>query len=93
MNVRSKRLWFLLLLPCVPSGFAVNYALGPSLTTFLVNFFAIMPLAVLASLSLRRVIARIGRALGAIIYVTFRFVSGVSGQLPPASHADLASVT
>ena len=66
--------WFNLLLIFVPAGFAVRYIMGYSLTTFLVNFFAIIPLGYLAEYAIAELILYIGDNWGGLAYITIRSV-------------------
>ena len=64
--------WFNILLVFVPAGFAVNYTKGSSLPTFLVNFFAIVPLSMQAEYAIAELRLRIGENLGGLAYITIR---------------------
>lgn len=64
--------WINILLVLVPAGFAVRYVHGNSLTTFLVNFFAIIPLAIRAEYAMGELTIRIGEKWGGLAYITIR---------------------
>jgi len=66
--------WINVLLPLVPAGFAVHHTRGPSLTTFLVNFFEIIPLSLQAEYAIAELIVRIGENWGGLAYITIRYV-------------------
>jgi Ca2+:H+ antiporter len=63
------RSWINVLLACVPAGFAVNYAQGKSVATFVVNFFAIIPLSILAEYALHEIKLR-GGAIAGFLYIS-----------------------
>ena len=56
----------------VPAGFAVRYTKGPSLATFLVNFFAIIPVSIQSEFAIAELTIRIGDNWGSFAYVTIR---------------------
>ena len=51
----------------------VRYVIGASLTTFLVNFFAIFPLSAAAEMSIVELILRVGENWGGLAYITIRY--------------------
>lgn len=55
--------WINVLLLCVPAGLAVNYVLGPSLSNFIVNFIAIVPLFFMTDLATDDLSKRLGQNL------------------------------
>ena len=63
-----------ILLAFVPAGFAVRYTMGLCLTTFFVNFFAIVPLSFLAESAVSQVILYLGESWGGLAYITIRSV-------------------
>ena len=65
--------WINFLFLLVPAGFAVRYTKGASLTTFLVNFFAIIPLSAAAEMSIAELVLRIGKEWGGLVYITIRY--------------------
>jgi len=64
--------WINVLLFLVPAGFAVRYVYGNSLTTFLVNFFAIIPLSIQAEYAMGELTLRVGEKWGGLAYITIR---------------------
>ena len=67
--------WVSVPLILVRIGFVFNYTQGSSLTTFLVNFFAIVPLSIQAKYATAEFILRIGENWGGLAYITIRQVS------------------
>ena len=63
--------WFLILLPAVPAGFAIKYANLDPITTFAVNFVAIMPLGTLLSVVTEELIIRRGGHEGTVVVISF----------------------
>lgn len=61
--------WVNLLLICVPAGFAVNYTRGKSTETFIINFFAIIPLSKMSEFTLHEIEIR-NESLASFLYVT-----------------------
>jgi len=53
----------------------VNYLYVNSITIFIVNFIAIIPLAVMLSYAITEITLRAGNILGGLLNVTFRYVS------------------
>lgn len=64
--------WVNLLLVFVPAGFALNYTIGPSLATFFINFFAILPLSIAAEYAIAELILNVGENWGGLAYITIR---------------------
>jgi len=64
-----------MLLLAVPVSFMVNYLYANSITIFIVNFIAIIPLAIMLSYATKEIALRAGNILGGILNVTFRYVS------------------
>ncbi|KAL9109685.1 MAG: hypothetical protein Q9227_005723 [Pyrenula ochraceoflavens] len=62
--------WVNLLLLAVPAGFAVRYAIGYSITTFIVNFLATIPLVLLVGFGADEIQIRVGITLGSLISVS-----------------------
>ena len=67
--------WVNVLLLAVPAGFALRYRLGYSITTFVVNFVAGIPLVLLVGLGADEIQVRVGITLGSLINVCARHVS------------------
>ncbi len=68
----------------MPAGFVVRYTKGSSVTTFLVNFFAILPLSFNAEFAIAELILRIGENWGGLAYITIR--SDTQVILIPTTH-------
>ena len=64
-----------MLLPTVPISFIVNYVYINSITIFIVNFIAIIPLTVILSYTTKEIALRAGDILGSLLNATFRYVS------------------
>ena len=64
--------WVNLLFFLVPAGFAVRYTIGDSLATFLLNFFAILPLSSAAEYAIAELMLYIGGHWGGLAYITIR---------------------
>lgn len=67
--------WFNLFLFLVPSGFVVRYTPGQPIATFLVNFFAIVPLSFGAERAISELTLRIGENWGGLAYITIRLAA------------------
>lgn len=63
--------WVNILLVCVPAGFVVNYTRGKSTETFVVNFFAIIPLSAIGEVAMREISMR-NRVLADFLYISLR---------------------
>lgn len=71
--------WLNILFILVPAGISVRYTKGNSLATFLVNFFAIIPLSIQAEYAIAELICYIGGHWGGLAYITIsNFVQIVS---------------
>ena len=57
----------------MPAGFAVRYTSGKSLATFLVNFFAIIPLSSAAEYAIAELTLYVGENWGGLVYITIRY--------------------
>ena len=65
--------WINLLFFIVPNGFAVRYTSGNSLATFLVNFFAIIPLPSAAEYAIAELTLYVGENWNKLVYITIRY--------------------
>jgi hypothetical protein len=61
----------ILLLPCIPAGFAVNYVHTDAAAVFCVNFAAMVPSAAILSSALNEISVRAGDKLSALLNMTF----------------------
>ena len=57
-----------------PAGFAVNYTRQHAVAIFVINFIAIIPLALFVGYVADELILRSGNVVGALINATFRSV-------------------
>jgi Ca2+:H+ antiporter len=64
-----------MLLLTVPVGFIVNYLYINGIAIFIVNFIAIIPLAIIISCATKEIARRAGNILGGLLNATFRYVS------------------
>jgi len=53
----------------------VNYLHVNSITIFIINFIAIIPLAVMLSYATKEIALRAGNILGGLLNATFRYIS------------------
>ncbi|KAF7532319.1 hypothetical protein G7054_g8067 [Neopestalotiopsis clavispora] len=60
----------LLLLPCVPAGIALQFAIGDSIPTFIVNFAALIPLNSLSDLALDEIKLRVTGLGRGFLYIS-----------------------
>jgi len=56
-------------------SFVVNYLYANSITIFIVNFIAIIPLTVMLSCAIKEITLRASNILGGLLNATFRYVS------------------
>jgi len=64
-----------MLLFAVPVGFIINYFHINSITIFIVNFIAIIPLAIMLSYITKEIVLRAGNILSGLLNATFGYVS------------------
>jgi len=64
-----------MLLLTVPIGFIVNYFYVNGIAIFIINFIAIIPLAVMLNYTIKEITLRAGNTLGGLLNVTFRYIS------------------
>jgi len=64
-----------MLLLTVSISFMVNYLYVNGITIFIVNFIAIIPLAVMLSYATKEIALRAGNILGGFLNATFRYIS------------------
>lgn len=64
--------WINLLLVCVPAGITLNFVLGSSIPTFIVNFIAVIPLYSLTDLAMEELDMRLGRVLSIFLNISTR---------------------
>lgn len=72
--------WINVLLIMVPIGFVVNYLHIGDIPVFVINFFAIIPLAAMLSSATEELALRVGETMGGLLNATFGYV----GQSPIA---------
>lgn len=85
--------WANILLALVPAGFAVRYTMGLCLTTFLLNFVAIIPLSFLADYAVSELIMRIGDSWGGLAYITIRSVSALCARVTTKREMQISLTT
>jgi hypothetical protein len=73
--------WINVLLIMVPVGFIVNYLHIGDVPVFVINFFAIIPLAAMLSSATEELALRVGETMGGLLNATFGYVA----QLPSCS--------
>jgi Ca2+:H+ antiporter len=73
--------WINVLLLMVPVGFVVNYLHIGDVPVFVINFFAIIPLAAMLSTATEELALRVGETMGGLLNATFGYV----GQCPPVT--------
>jgi Ca2+:H+ antiporter len=61
----------MILIPCIPAGFVVNYAHSNSITAFCINFAAIAPSAAVLSVATNDLKIRSGEKISALLNQTF----------------------
>lgn len=66
--------WFNVFLPLVPVGFYIKYANSSPVTTFAVNFVAILPLGLMISSCTEELILRLSGFKSMAVIVAFRWV-------------------
>ena len=64
-----------MLLLAIPVGFMVNYFYVNSITIFIVNFIAIIPLTIMLSYATKEIALRAGNTLNSLLNATFGYVS------------------
>ena len=67
--------WFMVLIPFVPAGFAVNYTKRNAATIFICNFFAIIPTNAALGLAVEQLGLYLGDNFEGILSMTFRYLS------------------
>ena len=63
-----------MLLLTIPVGFIVNYLYVNSIAIFIVNFIAIIPLAIIISCATKEIARRASNTLGGLLNATFRYI-------------------
>jgi Ca2+:H+ antiporter len=66
--------WINVLLLMVPVGFVVNYLHIGDIPVFVINFFAIIPLAAMLSTATEELALRVGETMGGLLNATFGYV-------------------
>jgi len=64
-----------MLLLTISIGFMVNYLYINSITIFIVNFIAIIPLTIMLNCTTKEITLRASNILGSLLNVTFRYIS------------------
>jgi len=64
-----------MLLLTIPISFVVNYLYVNSITIFIINFIAIIPLAAMLSYTTKKIALRAGDIVGGLLNATFRYIS------------------
>lgn len=72
--------WVNVLLVCVPAGIVVNNVVGPSLSNFIVNFVAIIPLFFTTDLATDEISKRLGQNLSNFLSISIRLVDRLLGH-------------
>jgi Ca2+:H+ antiporter len=66
--------WINVLLVMVPVGFVVNYIKAGDTVIFVINFFAIIPLAAMLSTATEELALRVGETMGGLLNASFGYV-------------------
>jgi Ca2+:H+ antiporter len=66
--------WINVLLVMVPVGFVVNYIKASDTVIFVINFFAIIPLAAMLSTATEELALRVGETRGGLLNASFGYV-------------------
>lgn len=70
----------ILLLPAIPTGFAVKYTNQSPVATFAVNFFAVIPIGSILDVVTEELVIRRGADEGLVLIVTFGYSSPTLSQ-------------
>lgn len=62
--------WINILLACVPAGITLNFVLGPSISTFIINFIALIPLYFMTDLAMVEIDIRLGRVVSTFLNIS-----------------------
>ena len=73
----------------MPPGFVVRYLKGPSVYTFVVNFVALIPLAIKSEQGVEEMSIHLSETWGNLIYITLRYLASRVREL----YADIKSNT